>query len=446
MVLRSKLSRIGVVGCLLLLAGWPRVAAADSPEPRAIDESRVRAAGIRKLTSKRLTLYTDLPSAAVVDELPEVFDQAFPQWCAYFGVDESKLTDWHHTAYLMQDKLRFEASGLLPPSLPPFLNGYTVRHESWVNNQTTNKGQIVAISDYYRRHLLLHEGTHGFMISVLGGFGPPWYAEGMAELLGTHHWRDGRLQLDYFPTKPAEVPKLGRIELVESDVANHRGRTLAEVLAYDAHAHLKVEPYAWSWAATAFLDNHPRYRDRYHEVWRYAAERNFNKRFAEKFADDGAQLAEEFQVFASDIAYGYDFSRTMIDFTPGKPLPTRHAHVIVAVDRGWQNSGMMLEAGKTYHLTAAGRYQVAKEPRVWWSEPGGVSIRYFHGKPLGVLLAAVRPDHPANGDSPLASPIMVGLGATIRPEKSGTLYLRTNLSSGEFKSAAGSLAVEIIRD
>ncbi|HEV2969094.1 MAG TPA: hypothetical protein VGY55_03830 [Pirellulales bacterium] len=446
MDVRSKLLCLCVAGYLLLLAGWPKFTAAESPQPRAIDESRVRAAGIRKLTSKRLTLYTDMPSAAVVDELPEIFDQAVPQWCAYFGVDESKLADWHHTACLMQDKMRFEASGLLPPSLPPFLNGYTVRHESWVNNQTTDKGQIVTISDYYRRHLLLHEGTHAFMINVLVGIGPPWYAEGMAELLGTHRWRDGRLQLDYFPARPAEVSKLGRIELVETDVANHRGRTLAEVLAYDAHAHLKVEPYAWSWAATAFLDNHPRYRDRFHEVWRFAAERNFNKRFAEKFADDGAQLAEEFQVFASDITYGYDFSRTAIDFTPGKPLPSSHARVVVDADRGWQNSGLMLEAGTTYHLAAAGRYQVAKEPRIWWSEPGGISIRYFHGKPLGVLLGAVRLDHPANGDSPLASPIVVGLGATIHPEKSGTLYLRTNVPSGEFKSAAGSLTVEISRD
>ena len=285
-------------------------AAAPDP-PRPIDESRVRAAGIRKLESKRLTLYTDVPASPAVDELPAVFDQAFPQWCAYFGVETGTHASWRMTGYLIKEKLRFEAAGLIPADLPEFLNGYCRRYEFWLNDQT---------SDYYRRHLLLHEGTHGFMFTVLKGGGPPWYAEGMAELLATHRWQRGRLQLNRFPASAADVSKLGRIELVQKDFAANRGRKFAEVLAYDSLPHLKVEPYAWSWAAAAFLDNHPRYRDRFRELWRLAGDRDFNERLAEKFAADGRQLVEEFQVFAADLDYGYDFSRTMIDFTPGKLL------------------------------------------------------------------------------------------------------------------------------
>ena len=133
-----------------LLAIWPTVAAAIAPEPRAIDESRVQAAGIRKLVGQRLTLYTDLPSSPAVDELPAVFDQAFPQWCAYFAVDEKDHADWRMTGRLMKDKLRFVAAGLLPDDLPPFLNGYCRHRDLWLYDKT---------SDYYRRHLLLHEGT-----------------------------------------------------------------------------------------------------------------------------------------------------------------------------------------------------------------------------------------------------------------------------------------------
>jgi hypothetical protein len=434
---RRRSSGVSVRGLAawLLLAAWGAIAAAASPS-RAIDESRVRAAGIRKLESKRLTLYTDLPPSAAVEELPEAFDQAFPQWCAYFGVETGTHADWRMTGYLIKDKLRFEAAGLLPRDLPPFLNGFSRQRELWLYDQT---------SDYYRRHLLLHEGTHGFMATVLRGCGPPWYSEGMAELLATHRWQRGHLRLNSFPANPADVSKLGRIELVETDLANGRGHTLPDVLAYDSRAHLKVEPYAWSWAAVAFLDNHPRYRERFRELWRLAGDANFNKRFAEKFAADGARLVEEFQVFAGDLAYGYDFSRTAIDFTPGKPL-AGPAKLTVAADQGWQNTGLKLEAGKAYRFTASGRFQVGKSSRVWWSEPEGVSIHYVHGRTLGLLLGAVRPDEMPNGESPLAAPLKIGMGTTIRPDKTGTLFLRTNISSGELGAAAGSLAVEVARE
>ena len=43
---------------------------------------------------------------------------------------------------------------------------------------------------------------------------------------------------------------------------------------------------------------------------------------------------------------GNDIARTAIDFTPGKPLAASRALVSVAADRGWQNSGLRLEAGQ----------------------------------------------------------------------------------------------------
>ena len=87
---------------------------------------------------------------------------------------------WRMTGFLMKDKARFAERGLLPGDLPPFAHGYSRGRNLWLYEQP---------SDYYRRHLLLHEGTHGFMNTILGGCGPPWYMEGMAELLGTHRWR-----------------------------------------------------------------------------------------------------------------------------------------------------------------------------------------------------------------------------------------------------------------
>ena len=67
---------------------------------------------------------------------------------------------------------------------------------------------------------------------------------------------------------------------------------------------------------------------------------------------------------------------------------------MIAADRGWQSSGVWLEAGKTYHVAASGRYQIAVEKngdgeKAWSCEPGGVTIEYHDGRPLGELLGAV---------------------------------------------------------
>ena len=176
-----------------------------------------RPGAIRRLTSTHLTLYTDLPSSPEVDALPQLFDQAFPQWCAYFGIDPAQHANWRVRGYLMCSREAFAAAGFIPGNLPDFASGYSISDSIWCLDQS---------SEYYRRHLLLHEGTHAFMHSLVGGVGPAWYAEGMAELLATHLLVDGKLKLNYFPTVRVEVSKWGRIEIVQTDYAVRKAKTL----------------------------------------------------------------------------------------------------------------------------------------------------------------------------------------------------------------------------
>jgi hypothetical protein len=268
--------------------------------------------------------------------------------------------------------------------------------------------------------------------------------EGMAELLGTHRWRDGRLTLGYFPINPDEVPMWGRIKIVRDGFAARRAKTLRGVFDYGPQAHREVEPYGWCWAAAVFLDRHPRYQERFRQLTQWTQDPNLTDRFVKLIGSDWDELAEEWQVFVADLEYGYDFQRTAIDFSPGRRLPKGGASVAVAADRGWQNSGLRLESGVTYRLRASGRYQVGREPQVWWCEPGGVSIRYYHGRPLGILLAAVRPDRPEpDAASALIRPSVIGLGVDLTPKQSGTLFLRINHSAGELRENAGSLTVAV---
>jgi hypothetical protein len=426
--------------CAVFLGIVAHHACAETVQP--IDEARAQSAGIRKLASKHLVLYTDVPSGAGVDRLPADFDKAVPQWAAYFGIDPAKTADWQPRAFLVADRRRFAALGLLPPGHEEFENGISVDSRMWLRDQPT---------DYYRRHLLLHEGTHAFMTAFLGGCGPGWYMEGTAELLGTHRIdpQSGELTLGIMPRSRDEVPMLGRVKLIDDAIADHRTLTLPEVLALDGRKQLGSEAYAWCWAAAKLLDSHPRYRERFRTLRTIVQDQKFNDVVRQKYAKDWADLNVEWQAYIATLDYGFDFERMAINFEPGKPLvgPT-HTATIVA-NRGWQSSRAYLEAGNSYDVTADGRYQIAADQggdmKPWISEPGGVTIDYHDGRPLGILLGAIDSrDKPASGaNSRFAKPVVIGLRTTLKPTVSGTLYLRVNDSASKLDDNRGTITVKI---
>jgi hypothetical protein len=398
-----------------------------------VEEGKIAAAGIRRLTGKHITLYTDLPEAAAVDELPRVFDTAVPLWCEYFGVEPAKVAAWKIVGCVMKDKERFVGAGLFGENLPDFPNGFSTGSQLWLYDQP---------SDYYRRHLLLHEGTHAFMNRWLGGSGPPWYMEGMAELLGTHRWRPA----SNWPTcrKRRTKCSLSRIKIVKEEFAASRGMTLIDIMKYGNRAHLQNEPYGWCWAAAAFFDQHPQSQAAFRDLQSHTQEdsADFSQQFREKLSEHWREIDEDWQLFVIECDYGYNVARAAVVRKPVADLPAGGASVTIAADRGWQSSGLKLRAGKTYQVAATGRYQVASDPKPWPCEPNGVTIRYVGGRPLGMLLGAVNDEETPPGPlTPLAFPQPIGAAGTITPETTGTLCGSTSWRS--VRDNAGTLTVRI---
>ena len=441
---------IAMAACIFRVASLDRQAAAQTT-PANIDDSRIAAAGIRTLAGRHLVLYTDVAAGAAVDSLPALFDQAVPLWAAYFGVDPAETAEWRARAFLIHDREKFVALGLMPES-HELVNGYSVGSDIWLLDQPT---------DYYRRHLLLHEGTHAFMTKFLGGCGPGWYSEGMAELLGTHRLEAGSreqgargLTLGIMPGDRREVPMLGRIKLVRDAVAENHALGLPAVMEIDNRKQLGNDAYAWCWAAAKFLDSHPRYRARFRALAKHVQDSDFNELVRREFAADWNELLAGWQAYVATLEHGYDFERMAIRFERGKPLSREsqtgrggRQELKVAADRGWQSSGVWLEAGKSYRVTARGRYQIAVEKtagveKAWPCEPGGVTIEYHGGRPLGMLVGAIVPDG-AGGGAGFARPLAIGLEATIKPEVSGTLYLRVNDSAARLGDNRGALTIRI---
>ncbi len=383
-------------------------------------------------------LFTDLPSRPEIDSLPAIFDQAVPQWAAYFGIDPAATADWKVRGFLIGDREKFASLGLLPAEVT-LAHGYSKGSDLWLLDQPT---------DYYRRHLLLHEGTHAFMAKFLGGSGPGWYSEGMAELLATHSFdaTSGELTLNIMPRDRRDVPMLGRIKLVRDAVAENHLLTLPEVMEFDNQKQLGSDAYAWCWAAAKFLDSSPRYRERFRELNNHVQDPDFNALVIRKYATDWKELSAEWQAFVTTLEHGYDFQRMAIQFERGTPLAGEPREVAIAADRGWQSSGVWLEAGKTYRISARGRFQVATEANdgvehAWPSEAGGVTIEYHDGRPLGMLLGAIVPERGA--DATFAKPQAIGLGCEMTPGVSGTLYLRVNDSAAKLDDNRGALTIRI---
>jgi hypothetical protein len=427
--------RVIVTVALCIVANADHAAAQTQAPPRQPDLRQLEAAGLRALEGRHVRIVTDLASSPAVDVLPAVFDAAVPQWAAYFGVPLAELDDAHWQGFLVKDRDVFASLGLMPAERPEFLSGYANGAEFWLVEQP---------SDYYRRHLVLHEGTHAFMISQLGGAGAPWYMEGMAELLGTHEWRDGRLQLGVMPAHRDDVPMWGRIKLIREAVEAGEAWPLARVLQVSNRRSMDTSEYAWTWLLASLLDGHPDFQDRFRELHRLAADRQFNDKFKELFAEDWRELNDEWMSTVVAVDYGYDISLMAIGEAETAPVESASRRSRITADRGWQSAGWLLRGGQSYRISASGRYQLIRDGETWPCEPGGVTLEYYDGRPAGVLLGALRYVDPAGGtSSTFATPMAIGLERTITPERDAVLYVRVNDDPARVSSNRGDLNVRI---
>jgi hypothetical protein len=417
--------------CCIALAGQ---AAAQAP-PRQLDLRQLEAAGLRVLEGRHMRLVTDLPPSPAVDELPAVFDAALPQWAEYFDVPLARLNDAHWQGFLVKDRGVFATLGLMPAERPDFISGYANGWEFWLVEQP---------SEYYRRHLVLHEGTHAFMITQLGGAGAPWYMEGMAELLGTHEWRDGRLQLGAMPAHRDDVPMWGRIKLIREAVEAGEAWPLARVLQVNNRRSMDTNEYAWTWLLASLLDGHPDYQGRFRELRGLATDPRFNDKFKALFADDWRELNDEWMSTVVAVDYGYDIPRMAIAEAESAPVESASRRSRITADRGWQSAGWVLRGGESYRVSASGRYQLVRDGESWPCEPGGVTLEYYDGRPAGVLLGALRYVDPTGGpSSTFARPIVIGLERTMTPERDAVLYVRVNDDPAGVGANRGDLDVRI---
>jgi hypothetical protein len=420
----------------------PRRPAYRPPDRRTkYDAEQLSRAGIGTLESRRLRLHTDLDFHEV-EHLAALVDQLYDALEEYFGPlpPDRQGREFQMTGYVMRDVERFREQRLVPQGLPAVHHGRHRANEFWVQEQLTAD---------YRRHLVLHEATHCFMTFVEDQSEPAWYLEGMAELFGTHQTdSQGITRFRAMPKSAADIEGFGRVEMLQAAVEADQRLTLDEVSRLAAVAFDSGIGYAWGWAACAFLDGNPRSRDAFRQLVRSTDPSAFSAAFLERFPSSDHELAIEWSLFIEHLEYGYDLDRSAIAFRSGTDLqygqPARSCELLT--DRGWQSSGVRVEALSQYTVTCTGQYTLADHPKPWVCEPQGVSIRYVDGMPLGQVLAAILPDEPHADDRPFQRVLTVGRQKTFTAPLSGTLYLRINDRSSSLHDNRGQVAITIGRD
>jgi hypothetical protein len=339
----------------LLMVSWCAAVASpvDGEELRVIDGRYVR-------------IVTDLPPGEATDQLAAAFDAAVPRWCAYWDVALAEVESWRVTAYVMVDREGFLRRRLLPKNLPEFPHGYQAGERVWLMAQP---------SDYYTRHLLLHEGVHAIAERLFGAAGPPWFAEGTAELLATHRWDGRRVELPVVPDSREAFPYWGRFKLLDERRETGEALSLEAIFRYRGTARRQVEPYAWSWAATAMLDAYPDSQLAVRNAARRGRDRSvaFTDRLRDDLSVPWHVMRARWRILIDEFDYGYDLQRNRVELDPAPPeWDGQPLQLEIAADRGWQAAPIRLSAGASVRIEAEGRYQIGTAAGRWaccWRPP-----------------------------------------------------------------------------
>lgn len=420
----------------------------NSPRIR-VEKQAAKAAGMKLLEGKHVLLVTDLELTEAVRNLPRAVDEAYPQMCAFFGVEEDP--EWKLTVFLMKDREKFQKAGFIPEILPPFKNGFSFNFDCWVCEQP---------SDYYRQHLVLHEMVHSFSSTCLGNAGPDWFAEGMAEFLGMHDFSASPIQLGFMPPNRSAVPYCGRIREIRDAARRGEVWTLKEAVTPDSEDFATNAIYYWSWGLAWFLENHPKARTAFHalipHLHQAQTEQEFTRRFLDSLGEDRLEIEKNWLMFTASVDYDFRLRPMLFDAETGVSLQEKSAKERVVqklrADHGWQNTGIRVEKGDRIRIRAQGRFEIARPDGSFWPcEPNGVTVEYLNGQPLGILQAVILTDAEEltpeimndRQEGTFHAPFAVGMNRTLTVPFDGTILLRTNIPPAAIEESRGNFFVEI---
>jgi len=412
---------------LFLIAAVPSVTRVD-----AADE-------LIQVKGKYLDLTTDLQSDAEIKLIVSTFDQAVLQWVSFWGDTTVDLRTFRVRACVMRDEAIFRNQGLIPPEVPDFDFGYAMNQSIWVKAQP---------SEYYTRHLVLHEGVHALMFAAFDGAGTTWFQEGTAELLALHEGVGDSTRVNQIPRSREQVPFWGRFKRMDQLRAISEIPTIETIMGYQPNLIGDVGTYGWSWALVELFQGYPEYRKNLKTLARLGSNQGpeFNQELMRAFQDQWPIVTARWKLLSHDMDYGFDWDRELVDLSMDDPAwQGNPVETLVAANRGWQSVGVRVPGGIKIRLQPSGRITLAETTRPWISEPAGITFEYHRGRPLGQLLVCVLPNAISQSEQYL-NPLeihAVDQAKEFEIQQYSWLLFRVNESGGSLGDNVGEYTVTL---
>lgn len=266
--------------------------------------------------------------------------------------------------------------------------------------------------------IIQHECTHGFCHLTFGGVGPLWLAEGLAEL--GRWWREKE--------KGVNVPPVILAHLHDADRP-----TLAAITAPNQPPSNDWRDYTWRYALCQMLLDNPNYADCFRTLAGALMEGQPGVSFESVYGPVGREVGFEFEQFLTHVGNGYraDLTAWPWKAKQRKLAPGGLGRAKVKGAAGWQASGVEVEAGAVYVITAEGTCRLATD-----AEPTGPEgDAAGRGRLAGALYA----------DFTLSPEIPLGSHTSWIAPADGLLMLRAADAWTELGDNDGTLSITIRR-
>jgi hypothetical protein len=393
------------------------ISAAIPAKPKPVelpDEESLDEQGLSRIDAAPFIFISDLR----VDQLQPIIDTApalIVTWDQTFG-PMTKAPTW--VVFIMEKVEPFKRLNLLPRDGAAVPHGLQLEDRVWIRVQET---------EYYTRHLFLHEATHARMMAVsqFQGDGTLWFHEGIAEYIATHIIDTAtlRIQLTAWPRDPRQLPGWNHFTKLQEANKADRTSTLPWILAYQADSYRRRDgqPYADSWALCQFLSLHPQYRDALSRCLKSSNWESVLQELTEPLLKDST-IQVEWLAWLAAISPRDDSIQPVVS------LPSMEAVTLAPFPvQTWVDSSSGQLSGGPTEIKVDGRVKIRVKDREVSSGPDGVTVEYRHGYPLGAVLGVItRRDLKGQVANPFSHPRIIGERAKFDMAADESLYLSIN--------------------